>query len=391
MHVDPLIPPLVGVVTVILALGLMLQLFRQPQLVGYILAGIIIGPGGFGLVSDQATIEHLGAIGVTLLLFFIGMEISPHQLVRGWRIAVLGTLFQIVVSVGLTWIIGSLLGWTLGRIVLLGFVISLSSTAVVLKLLKDSQELSSKAGENVVLILLAQDLAVVPMLIVVSLLSGESPQSAELIKQIVGGSAVTALAIYIISREKVRLPFAKQIKKDHELQIFAALLICFGMAFITGMLGLSAALGSFVAGMIVATAKETEWFHHALEPLRVVFVALLFVSIGMLINPSFIVKNALQVVMLVIGVLLTNTFINAAILRLLGDNWRTSLYSGAMLAQIGEFSFILISVGLQTALVSEFGYQMTIAVISLSLMLSPVWIGGMKRLTKLRQTSQMRV
>lgn len=92
MHVDPLIPPLVGVVATILALGLMLQLFRQPQLVGYILAGVIIGPGGFGLVTDQATIEHLGAIGVTLLLFFIGMEISPNQLVRGWRIAVLGTL-----------------------------------------------------------------------------------------------------------------------------------------------------------------------------------------------------------------------------------------------------------------------------------------------------------
>lgn len=382
MHVDPLIPPLVGVVTVILALGLMLQLFRQPQLVGYILAGVIIGPGGLELVTDHVVIEHLGAIGVTLLLFFVGMEISPHQLARGWRIAVLGTLFQIVVSVGLTWIIGSWLGWSLGRIVLLGFVISLSSTAVVLKLLKDSEELSTKAGENVVLILLAQDLAVVPMLIVVSLLSGESPQSAELFKQIVGGAVITALAVYIVSREKVRLPFAGQIKKDHELQIFAALLICFGMAFITGVLGLSAALGSFVAGMIVATAKETEWFHHALEPLRVVFVALLFVSIGMLIDPAFIGKHALQVVILVIGVLLTNTFINAGILRMLGDDWRISLYSGALLAQIGEFSFILVSVGLQTALVTEFGYQMTIAVISISLMLSPVWIGAMKRLTR---------
>ena len=387
MHIDPLLPPLVGVVTTILALGLMLQLFRQPQLVGYILAGIIIGPGGFGLVTDQATIEHLGAIGVTLLLFFIGMEISPHQLVRGWRIAVLGTLFQIIVSVGLTWIIGSWLGWSLGRIILLGFVISLSSTAVVLKLLKDSDELSTKAGENVVLILLAQDLAVVPMLIVVSMLSGEAPQSGVLIKQIIGGIVITALAVYIITREKVNLPFAKQIKRDHELQVFAALLICFGMAFITGMLGLSAALGSFIAGMIVATAKETEWFHHALEPLRVVFVALLFVSIGMLIDPGFVVKHILQVLMLVVGVLFTNTFINAGILRALRNDWRTSLYSGAMLAQIGEFSFILVSVGLQATLVTQFGYQMTIAVISLSLMFSPIWISGMRKLTKIERSA----
>jgi CPA2 family monovalent cation:H+ antiporter-2 len=153
------------------------------------------------------------------------------------------------------------------------------------------------------------------------------------------------------------------------------------------MLGLSAALGSFIAGMIVATARETEWFHHALEPLRVVFVALLFVSIGMLIDPGFVVKNVFQVVLLVVGVLLTNTFINAGILRALGDDWRTSLYSGAMLAQIGEFSFILISVGLQATLVSQYGYQMTIAVISLSLVLSPIWISGMKRLTKIQKAA----
>ncbi len=145
MHLDPLLPPLVGVIAVILALGLLFQLFRQPQLVAYIIAGIVIGPSGIGLVNDVQIIEHLGALGVTLLLFFIGMEVSPQQLARGWRVAVFGTLLQILISVVTVWLVGSALGWEISRIVLLGFVISLSSTAVVLKLLKDRNELDTKA------------------------------------------------------------------------------------------------------------------------------------------------------------------------------------------------------------------------------------------------------
>lgn len=374
MHIDPLIPPLVGIVTIILLLGLVLQIARQPQLVGYILTGVLIGPGVLGLVTDQAVIEHLGAIGVTLLLFFIGMEVSPHQMARGWRIAVFGTLFQVLVSVGCTWLLGYWLDWSVARIVLLGFVISLSSTAVVLKLLKDRGELDSKAGENVLLILLAQDLAVIPMLIIVSLLAGSRPDALELGKQVIGGGLIIALAVWAVAREPIRLPFIRHLREDHELQVFAALLLCFGLAFITGMLGLSAALGSFVAGILVASAKETHWVHHALQPMRVVFVALLFVSIGMLIDVRFFAGHWWQIMALVLAVLVTNTFINGGILRLLGDDWRTSLYSGALLSQIGEFSFVLASAGLQAAIITDYGYQLTIAVISLSLVASPVWI-----------------
>lgn len=383
MHIDPLIPPLVGVVAVVLVLGLVLQAFRQPQLVGYIIAGFIIGPAGLGIVTDAALIEHLGSIGVTLLLFFIGMEVSPYHFVRGWRVAIFGTLFQILVSVGCVAVLGSWLDWSLGRIVLLGFVISLSSTAVVLKLLKDRGELQTRSGNNVLLILLTQDLAVVPMLIVISLLSGERPDSAVLIKQAVGGIAVVALAVFILTRQHVRLPLARRVRQDHELQVFAALLLCFGLAFITGSLGLSSALGAFVAGMIVASAKETEWVHQALEPIRVVFIGILFVSMGMLIDAGFVAQYWLLIVLLVVGVFLTNTFINAFVLKALGESWHDSFYSAALLAQIGEFSFILASVGIQAGIIEQFSYQVTIATIALSLLVSPLWISGSKRLLRL--------
>jgi CPA2 family monovalent cation:H+ antiporter-2 len=388
MHVDPLIPPLVGVVAVVLALGLILQTFRQPQLVGYIVAGIIIGPSGLGLLTDVELIEHLGAIGVTLLLFFVGMEVSPFQLIHGWRVAVLGTLSQILVSVASVALIGVILEWSPARIILLGFVISLSSTAVVLKLLKDRGELNSKAGNNVLLILLAQDLAVVPMLIAVSFLSGEAPGTGDLLKQVIGGAVMVTLAVITVTREQIRLPLAGRIRKNHELQVFAALLICFGLAFVTGSLGLSSALGAFVAGMIVASARETDWVRHSLEPLRIIFIGLLFVSMGMLIDLSFIAKYWEQVILLVAGVLLTNTFINAFILKALGDSWRTSLYSAALLAQIGEFSFVLASVGLQAGIIEEFSYQMTIAVIALTLLLSPAWIAAAKALVKVEPAAE---
>ena len=382
MYIDPLIPPLVGVVAVVLALGLVLQTFRQPQLVGYIVAGVIIGPSGLELLTDVKLIEHLGAVGVTLLMFFIGMEVSPHQLARGWRVAVIGTLSQILISIACVALIGAMLDWSLVRIVLLGFVISLSSTAVVLKLLKDRNELDSKAGNNVLLILLAQDLAIVPMLIAISLLSGSTPGAGELLRQIAGGIVVIALAVFTVTRDYIKLPLAERIRKDHELQIFAALLICFGLAFFTGALGLSSALGAFVAGMIVASARETDWVHHSLEPFRIIFIGLLFVSMGMLIDLAFIMEYWGQVVALVVGVLLTNTFINALILRALGDTWRISLYSAALLAQIGEFSFVLASVGLQSGIIEGFSYQMTIAVIALSLLLSPAWIAASKVLLR---------
>jgi CPA2 family monovalent cation:H+ antiporter-2 len=380
MHVDPIIPPLTSALTIVLAVGLALQWFRQPQLIGYLAAGALIGPHGLGIVSDQTLVEHLGALGVTLLMFFIGMEVSPRRLVRGWRVAIIGTAVQVFGSVVCLWLIGASLGWPLARIVLLGFVISLSSTAVVLKLLQDRGELGTKAGENVLLILLAQDLAVIPMLVGISFLSGERPEPLLVIKQVVGGAAVVAGAGFLLMRSDVRFPFSERIRQDHELQVFAALLVCFGFAAVTAYLGLSAALGSLIAGMLVSAARETEWIHRSLEPLKIVLVAVFFISIGMLIDPGFIMPNWPQILALVVGVLLTNTFINALTLRVLGDDWSTSLYSGALLAQIGEFSFVLATVGLQAGIIGGFSHQMTVVVIALTLILSPAWIAAAKRL-----------
>jgi CPA2 family monovalent cation:H+ antiporter-2 len=293
----------------------------------------------------------------------------------GWRIAILGTLFQIAISVACTWAMGTWLGWPLPRSILLGFVISLSSTAVVLKLLQDRGELDSKSGQNVLLILLAQDLAVVPMLVIISLLGDNAPSQSEILRQVFGGVLLLAFSAWLISREQIHLPLIRHVRDNHEMQVFAALLICFGMAFVSGIMNLSAALGAFIGGMVVASARETDWVHRALEPLHVIFVAVFFVSVGMLIDPAFLRDHLWQILALVGGVLLTNTFLNAIILRLLDNAWRDALYSGALLSQIGEFSFVLAAVGLHANIVTQNAYQTTVAVIAISLLASPAWIG----------------
>lgn len=386
MHLDPVMPYLVGAILAILLLGLLLRKLNQPHVVGYLVAGVILGPHGVALVTDDVTLARFGAIGVVMLLFFIGMEVSPKKLIDNWKIAVLGTLAQILISVACVWPLGWLMDWPLQRIILIGFVISLSSTAVVLKLLQDWKEFDSKVGQNVLAILLAQDLAIIPMLIILAAFgdnTGVEPTNA--VFQIFGALIIVAIVAHIAIKNTLHLPLSKLIGNDNEMHVFAALSVCLGLSLLTGLAGLSTALGAFVAGMIIGAAKETHWVHQSLEPFRVLFVALFFVSIGMLVDLSFIQFHWFQVGILVLLAVVANTFINALILYLLGENWADSLYAGTLLSQIGEFSFVLAAVGIQAHIISDYGYQMTIAVISLTLLISPGWIMLVKHLLKNRR------
>jgi CPA2 family monovalent cation:H+ antiporter-2 len=380
MHIDPILPTLVAIIGVVLLIGLSLQILRQPQVIGYLLAGVAIGPFGLALLSDTEFASRLGGFGVILLLFFVGMEVAPRQLISGWRIAVIGTLAQVALSVALVIPIGLWFDWPVERVVLLGFVTSLSSTAVIIKLLRDSGEINRKEGQDILGILLTQDLIIIPMLIIVGLMGGEAPSWSGLGLQIGGSIIIISLLAWALTRDSFHLPFGHLFRSDPELQVFAALLICLGLSLLTGLAQLSTALGAFAAGILVTAARETQWVHHTLEPFRVIFVALFFVSIGMLVDVSFISSHTMQVILLVVAVLVGNTLLNGIILRFLGYRWRESLYAGALLGQIGEFSFVLAAVGLTAGIISDIAYQYTIAVIALSLLVSPFWILAARRI-----------
>jgi CPA2 family monovalent cation:H+ antiporter-2 len=381
VHLDPSLALLVGISFAILLAGLVLDYLRQPLVLAYLLAGVALGPSGFGFVESTGALGSLGELGIILLMFFVGMEVRPSELMKSWRVAIFGTALQIGASVGLAWLLGWWLDWDLARSLLTGFVISLSSTAVVVKLLQDAGELNAPVGRNTLGVLLVQDLALVPMLLVLAWLGAEGGgdhSGPPLWVQLVGGAAVFAFAIWVVRRGTLHLPLAHLVR-DHEIEMFAALVICFGFALITALLGLSAVLGAFVAGIVVSTARETEWFHENLQPFHVLLVAFFFLSIGLMLDLQFLWDHVGLVLLLVALALLTNTFINAGILKLLGEDWGHALFAGAMLSSIGEFSFVLAAVGLTAGIIGDAGYQTTISVIALSLLASPLWIAFVRR------------
>ena len=204
--------------------------------------------------------------------------------------------------------------------------------------------------------------------------------------QIAGAVSMLLLVAYISVKKTLHLPLKKLLRNDREMQLFAALTLCLGLSLLTGLLGLSTALGAFFAGMIIRAARETHWVSRSLESFRIIFVALFFVSIGMLINLRFIADQWLIIITLVLLAMLTNTFINAAILRSLGETWRDSMYAGTLLSQIGEFSFVLAAVGIQAHIITEYGYQLTVAVIAITLLISPSWIIVTKHMLKIPST-----
>jgi len=378
---DPIMPMLVGSIVSILTLGLLMHYLKQPNVVAYLLAGIALGPSVLGMVDDQAVLDRLGQFGVVMLMFFIGLEVCPRKLISRWRVALIGTILQIGVSVSVMSLIGHFMGWPTVLCVLLGFIISLSSTAVVLNLLQQRNELETPNGQNALNVLLAQDIAVIPMLVVLGTLGGENVSSAEMTMQIIGGLFLISICAFIVIKPDFRIPLiGKILQRDHELQVFGALLLCFGMALLTGIFSLSAALGAFVAGMLVASIREAKWVHHSLEPFKTVFVAIFFVSVGMLVDLNFVLQHWIEVLSLATLVLVLNTLINGIVFRLLGESWSDSMYTGSILAQIGEFSFVLAAVGVSSAIISQENYQLAVAVIVVSLLASPFWIGFVRRL-----------
>ncbi|WP_051748931.1 cation:proton antiporter [Nevskia soli] len=375
MHYDPFMLKIVAAILGILGVAFISRALRQPHVVGYLAAGILLGPHGLALLTERATLSRIGEFGVLLLLFFIGMENNPRDLLTRWRITFIGTAVQIGASVGAIWLLGWWLGWDHSRIILLGFVVSLSSTALVLNYLRETGQTEAKIGKDALGVLLAQDLAVIPMLIVIDFFGNDGISGKTIALQLVGGTLALALLSWIVWGKNLRLPFSEKLRGDRELQIFVAFALCLGFALLAEGFELSASLGAFLAGMLVGAARETEWVADRMEPFRVVFVAVFFVSVGLLVSLDFVVEHAMLVGFIAVAVLLGNTVINALIFHALGDPWRYSIYAGAHLAQIGEFSFVLAAVGVQSGLITNFEYQLVIAVISATLLLSPAWIG----------------
>lgn len=358
----------------VIFLTLALKTLKMPSVVAYILAGVLLGAHGLGVINNDQFVSQLGSIGVLLLLFFIGMEVSIQRIIANWRIAIIGTLLKVIVTLGLTFIIGYFTGWPLARVVLLAFVLSLSSTAVVLKILADRNENETKVGSDVISVLLVQDVIVIPMIVIMGFFSKDGTQFSSIILQIIGAVLFIGLLWWIIKKGTINFPFSNVIHKDHDIQFFVALLFCFGFATFTSFFELSPTLGAFFAGILISAGRETSWVKESLHPFYILFMALFFMSIGLLMDLDFFIENIMLIVGLTLFVFLINTLMFTFIFKALKDSWKESLYAAALLSQVGEFGFILADIGLKNNIIVDYGYSIVISVISLSLLLSPLWI-----------------
>lgn len=381
MHGETLIPLYTAVILSILVIGLIFKTIRIPYVVAYLFVGILLGPHGIGFVENTALLDQFEMVGLIFLLFFVGMEISLEKLLKAWKVPVIGTFIQVVTTLGIVFLLGRLFDWGFVRVLLIGFVISISSTAVVIKLLNEWKQNDTHVGRNVIGVLLVQDIALVPMIILIDLMQGKDMPVKDLILQLVGGTLIVLMLIFLLRKKEIHLPFLGYFSNHKELQIFAALGICFGMVMATEFFGLSPFLGAFIAGIYVRATRETDWIHITLEPFYIFFVAIFFVSVGMMLDLNFVLENWSVILFLVGLVFFFNTAVNAGMMRMLGESWKDSLLGGAMLAQVGEFSFVILAVGEESGIVSDFTYQTILALITLTLFLSPGWINLFKLLT----------
>ncbi|MCG8548403.1 MAG: cation:proton antiporter, partial [Alphaproteobacteria bacterium] len=262
--------------------GMVLSWLRQPPIVGYIFAGVLLGPTGFGLVEDRKQVQLLAELGVLMLLYFIGMELSLRSFRRMWRLAVLTTLMQIGASTAAMLLLMQLLDWPLEQAMLFGFVLALSSTAVAVRMLHDIGELRTRAGRITVGVLIAQDLAVAPMLLIIGGMAGGAISYWVLLKVAVAIAILTAVILFLSRRRKINLLFADLMATKPDLAPLMALCGCFGMAAIAGLSGLSPPFGAFLAGLIVGNSAQRQIVYQLAKPIESILMMIFFLSIGLL-------------------------------------------------------------------------------------------------------------
>lgn len=368
-----------------LACGVIMTRLRQPAIVGYILAGVVLGPSGLKLVSNPDAVSTLAEFGVLMLLFVIGIELDLRRFIQGWKVAVVATLIQIAGSVGAALLFRHLMGWSFGLAMVLGFAVAVSSTAVVIKMLESSGDLDKPVGRTVVGILIAQDMAVVPMMLFLGSMQRQGIMPLDVAK-VVFSVAFLAGLFWLLVRKRVRLPVTSRLAKSGELGPLTALAWCFGAAALSGLMDLSPAYGAFLAGVVIGNSTQREAILKSAEPVQSVLLMVFFLSIGLLLDFRFIWKNLGQVLTLLLMVTVFKTILNVAALRLLRQDWRLSFVAGVSLAQIGEFSFLLAEVGKAAKLITGTETKLVVAVTVLSLILSPLWLLAMRRLHAAAET-----
>jgi CPA2 family monovalent cation:H+ antiporter-2 len=358
--------------------GLIAHLCRQPLIFGYILAGVAVGPYTGGItVQNINDIEMLAEIGVALLLFTLGLEFSFGELRRVWRIAFLATPLQLLLCAVMGYLISIALGLSTSDGIWIGAAISLSSTMIVLKTLAARDALESTAGRVMLAILIAQDVAIVPMMLLLPQLTAETISIIP-IAMAMGKSALFLTIMYFAGVYVFPRLFNLITRQgSQELFLLSTLTVAFGTGYLSHELGLSFALGAFVAGMLLS---DTDFNHQALSDvstLRDLFALIFFASVGMLFDPLFFVDHVWTILLLTAAIVASKAVVISSTMRVFRYNRAFSWTVGLGLAQVGEFAFVIAKAGQHSQNLSAESFSLMIAVTVVSMVATPAffWLG----------------
>ncbi len=368
----PLLKDLIILMVAAVPITFFFQRLGLPTIVGFLITGVFIGPSGLGVISDHYAIEVLAEIGVVLLLFTIGLEFSISRLLKIRKEALLGGGLQVGLTTLLVFVIARVMDQPLPVALVLGFIISLSSSAIVLKLLVDRREVGSRYGNLSVGLLLFQDICVVLMVMILHGLGVDGGASFfTMAKSLL--MAMAAIVVIIVVASYIVPRFLYQIVRleSRELFILTILLLCLGTAWLTSLFGLSLALGAFIAGVVISESEYSHQIVAEILPFRDTFQSLFFISIGMLLELPYFMHHLLPVIGVTVAILLLKALIITGVGLALRYPLRTSLMAGISLAQIGEFSFVLLKLGSGYNILASPLYQTLLASTILTMALTP--------------------
>lgn len=353
---------LLGDIVIIFGLSVVVILLfhkmRAPAVVGFLVTGMLAGPHGLGLIKALEQVNVIAEIGVILLLFAIGIEVSLKEMLKIKKFVLAGGFLQVALTSLAVFVLLDLIGVQPGSSILIGFLISLSSTAIVLRIIQSRAEVDSLYGRTTLGILIFQDLAIVPMMLVTPLLPGVVNGVTDSPLGIVSKSI--ALVLIVLVSAKWIVPKALyQVARtgDRELFLLCLIAICFAVAWSSYLAGLSLGLGAFLAGLTVSESPYSQHAFGNILPLKDAFSSFFFVSIGMLMDSGFLLERPGYIIMLALAVMALKALIAGSVTLFIGLPLRIAILVGLALSQIGEFSFVLSKVGLESGLLSSETYQ----------------------------------
>jgi len=376
MHELTLLRDLVILVAVAIPVVAVAQRLRVPSVVGFLVTGVAIGPHSLGFIQDAASVSGLAELGLILLLFTIGLELSVSRIIRLGRLVLQGGAVQVAATIATTAGVALIVAVTPHQAVFYGALVALSSTAIVLKIYTDRGELDSPHGRVAMAILLFQDICVVPLMLLVPVLAGAGEGIGASARHM-GISLAVVATLIVVGRAAVPWVLQKVVLlRNREIFTLSIVFFALGAAYVTASTGLSLALGAFIAGLVIA---ESEYGVQALSdvlPFRDTFTGIFFISVGMLLDLGFVLEHAGLVLTITVGVFFGKAIIAGCAVRLLKRSWQVSVLTGLGLAQVGEFSFILAMVGAPLGLLDANGYQLFLAMSVITMLATPFVISA---------------